>query len=100
MQAGAEVEIEGVVRNVGTLDSSVGRLLFVTRDSEGEWDFFARHLFQTLAAGSSVTFETTFEAPAVAGDYTYYGCLVSSHVELSCVSESLVVVSTSTLVPR
>ena len=98
--AGAEVTIEGVVRNRGTLPSSAGRLRFVTRDSAGEWDFFGWHFFQTLAAGSSATFQTTFEAPEVAGNYRYLACLSSSHVEFSCVEESLAVVSTSALEPR
>ena len=99
-QAGGEVEIEGVVHNRGTIASSAGQLLFVTRDSAGELDFVGRHFFQTLEAGSSVTFETTFEAPAVVGDYQYFACLVSSHVEIHCVSESLTVVSSSALAPR
>ena len=98
--AGAEVTIEGVVRNRGTIGSSAGRLRFVTRDSAGELDWFGSHFFQTLAVGSSATFETTFEAPSVAGDYLYAACLASSHVEFSCVSESLAVVSASALAPR
>ena len=97
--AGAEVTIEGVVRNGGTIGASAGRLLFLARDSEGEWDRFGSHFFQTLAAGSSATFETTFEAPSVAGDYPYATCLVSSHVEVSCVQENLSVVSSSTPAP-
>ena len=99
VQAGAEVVIEGVVRNRGTRPSSAGRLRFVTRDSEGEWDFFGSHFFQTLKAGSSATFETTFEARSVAGDFRYYACLLSSHVETSCISELLTVVSSSALAP-
>ena len=97
--AGAEVTIEGVVRNRGTLPSSAGLLRFVTRDSAGEFDFLGSHFFQTLKAGSSATFETTFEAPLVAGNYLYIACLASSHVEWSCVSESLAVVSASALEP-
>ena len=95
--AGAEVEIEGVVRNRGTLPSSAGRVYFGTWDSEGEVESFGSHLFQTLDAGSSVTFETTFEAPADPGDHRYFACLSSSHVEWSCVFESLEVVSSSAL---
>ena len=98
-RAGAEVTIEGVVRNRGTLPSSAGRLRFVTRDSEDELDWFGYHFFQTIKAGASATFETTFEAPSVAGNYLYIACLASSHVEWSCVSESLAVVSASALEP-
>ena len=99
VQAGAEVEIKGVVRNRGTLPSSTGRLHFVTRDSEDELDWFGYHFFQTIKAGASATFETTFEAPSVAGDHRYFACLSSSHVEWRCVSESLAVVSASALEP-
>ena len=95
--AGAEVTITGIVYNRGTIGSSAGALRFFARDSAGEWDRFGSHFFQTLAAGSSVTFETTFTTPLVAGDYLYPACLTSSHVEWSCVWESLAVVSTSTL---
>ena len=98
--AGAEVTITGVVRNRGTIGASAGRLRFWARDSAGEFDRIGYHLFQTIAAGSSATFETTFEAPSVAGDFRYYACLSSSHVEFRCVSESLAVVSSSTLAPR
>ena len=100
VQAGAEVTIQGVVRNRGTIGASTGRLAFVTRDSAGEFDLFGSHFFQTLAAGSSATFKTTFEAPEVTGDHQYWACLTSSHVEFSCVSESLAVVSASALAPR
>ena len=65
-----------------------------------ELDLLGAHFFQTLAAGSSATFEMTFEAPSVAGDYPYAACLASSHVEFSCVQENLSVVSSSTLAPR
>ena len=98
--AGAEVTIEGVVRNRGTIGASAGRLHFVTRDSAGELDWFGSHFFQTLAEGSSATFKTTFEAPDVTGDHQYWACLSSSHVELSCVQENLSVVSSSALAPR
>ena len=98
--AGAEVTIEGVVRNRGTIGSSAGALRFYARDSAGEWDQFGSHFFQTLAAGSSATVETTFEAPSVAGDYLYAACLASSHVEFSCVQENLTVVSSSALAPK
>ncbi len=97
--AGAEVTIEGVVRNGGTIGASAGRLLFLARDSEGEWDLFGSHFFQTLAAGSSATFETTFESPEVTGDHQYWACLSSSHVEFSCVQENLSVVSSLTPAP-
>ena len=100
VQAGAEVEIKGVVRNRGTLPSSTGRLHFVTRDSEDEFDWFGYHFFQTIKAGASATFKTTFEAPEVTGDHQYWACLSSSHVEYSCVSELLAVVSSSALTPR
>ena len=98
--AGAEVTITGVVRNRGTIGASAGRLRFWARDSAGEFDRIGYHLFQTIAAGSSATFETTFEAPEVTGDHQYWACLTSSHVEFSCVSESLAVVSASALAPR
>ena len=97
---GAEVTIEGVVRNLGTIGASAGYLRFFARDLEGEWDRIGSHFFQTLAAGSSATFKTTFEAPSVAGDYTHAACLTSSHVEWSCVFENLRVVSSSALAPR
>ena len=97
---GAEVTIEGVVRNRGTIGASTGDLRFFARDLEGEWDRIGSHFFQTLAAGSSATFKTTFEAPSVAGDYTHAACLTSSHVEWSCVFENLRVVSSSALAPR
>ena len=97
---GAEVTIEGVVRNRGTIGASAGYLRFFARDLEGEWDRIGSHFFQTLAAGSSATFKTTFEAPSVAGDYTHAACLTSSHVEWSCVFENLRVVSSSALSPR
>ena len=93
VQAGAEIEVEGVVRNRGNIASSAGRLHFVRRDSEGEFDWFDRHLFQTLAPGASVTFETTVEAPEVAGDYLYIACLSSSHAEWHCIGEPLTVES-------
>ena len=93
VQAGAEIEVEGVVRNRGNIASSAGRLHFVRRDSEGELDWFDRHLFQTLAPGASVTFETTVEAPEVAGDYLYIACLSSSHAEWHCIGEPLTVES-------
>ena len=98
--AGAEVTIEGSCGNRGTIGASAGELRFFARDSEGEWDRIGSHFFQTLAVGSSATFETTFEAPSVAGDYMYAACLASSHVEWSCVSEDLTVVSSSALAPR
>ena len=93
--AGAEVTMTGVVRNRGTLPAHAGRLLFVTRDAAGELDLFGWHFFQTLTAGSSETFRTTFTAPSVAGGYSYAACLVSSHVETHCLSETLTVVSPS-----
>ncbi len=98
--ASAEVTITGVVRNRGMLPSGAGQLLFVTRDSAGELDWFGPHLFPTIAAGTSATFETTFEAPSVAGNYIYAACLSSPHVEWTCLTESLAVVSTSVLEPR
>ena len=95
VQAGADVEIEGVVRNRGTIRSSVGALSFHARDLEGEWTQIAWHIFQSLAPRASVKFETTFEAPADGGDYRYVACLSSSHVEWDCVGEQLTVVSPS-----
>ena len=89
--AGEDVTIDGIVRNRGTISASTGRMHFVTRDSAGEWDEIGSHFFQTLAAGSVKTFETTFEAPDVAGDYQYWACLRSTHVEFSCVLENLLV---------
>ena len=97
-------DILGVYRFRSRSGSSIeiywGALRFFARDSAGEWDRVGSHFLQTLAAGSSATVETTFEAPSVAGDYLYAACLASSHVEFSCVSESLAVVSTSALEPR
>ena len=97
--AGAEVTITGVAHNRGTLPAHASQMHFVTLDSAGELDWFDSHFFQTLAAGSSATFETTVEAPSVAGDYPYAACLTSSHVEFSCVEENLSVVSSSTPTP-
>ena len=98
--AGAEVTISGVVYNRGTLPSGYARLSFATQDAAGETDWFGQHRF-TLTAGSSETFKTTFESPEVTGDHRYWACLTSSHVEFSCVSENLSVVSsTSALEPR
>ena len=98
--AGAEVTISGVVYNRGTLPSGYARLSFATQDTAGETDWFGRHHF-ALTAGSSETFQTTLTAPAEAGDHRYWACLTSSHVEFSCVSENLSVVSsTSALEPR
>ena len=79
-RAGAEVTIRGTVRNRGTNDVGFGALVFFGRDAEGKWNQIGWHGFQTLAAGASATFETTFEAPSAAGDYQYATCLRSSHV--------------------
>ena len=101
VQASAEVEITGIVQNRGTLPSSTGRLFFFAPNAAGDdTEQLGSEFFQTLGAKSSETFEMTFEAPSVAGNYWCYACLLSSHVEWSCASESLVVVSTSTLAPR
>ena len=97
--AGAEVTIEGVAHNRGTLPAHASQMHFVTLDSASELDWFGSHFFQTIAAGSSATFETTFEAPSVAGDYPYAACLASSHVEFTCLEENLSVVSSSTPAP-
>ena len=97
--AGAEVTIEGVAHNRGTLPAHASQMHFVTLDSASELDWFGLHFFQTIAAGSSATFETTFEAPSVAGDYPYAACLASSHVEFTCLEENLSVVSSSTPAP-
>ena len=91
VQPGAEVEIEAVVHNRGTLRSSFGRVWFATLDSAGNPVWLGSGSFQTLGAGSSETFEMTFEAPSAAGDYRYYACLSSSHVETGCIAESLTV---------
>ena len=86
---GAAGTITGVVHNRGTIGSSAGQLRFATFDAEGEVDWLGAHFFQRITAGSSVTFETTFDAPSVAGDYRYYTLprIVARGVEL-CSGES------------
>ena len=91
VQAAANVTIKAEVSNRGTIASSVGVLSFFARDAEGEWNRIDRHIFQSIGARRSVTYETTFEAPADAGDYLHAVCLSSSHVEFDCVSELLTV---------
>ena len=91
VQAGAEVEIKGTVRNRGTIQSGVGELVFAVRDPDGEVEVVDRHLFQTIAAGRSASFTTAFEAPDVAGDYLYAACLLSSHTAFDCAQETLTV---------
>ena len=95
VQAGAEVRIQGAVRNHGTLRSSAGRIMFVKQDSNGDPELVGSGSFSALEPGSSRTFETTFDAPAVAGSHRYYTCLSSTHVEWDCVSASLTVTGPS-----
>ena len=79
VSAGGEVTILGVVRNSGTLPAHANRLSFYALDNE--WELIGRHMFQTLRAGSSIEFMTTFEAPSVSGTYRYGACLYSSHLD-------------------
>ncbi len=94
VRAGGRVTIRGTVRNRGSIASSAGRVAFVTLDA-GDIEIVGVRSFSTIEARSSKTLETVFEAPSVAGDHRYFVCLLSAHVELDCVSETLTVTSSS-----
>ena len=95
IEADEEVVIKAVVRNRGTLPAHANWLGFYALDNE--WERIGWHSFQTLRAGSSMEFETTFEAPSVAGTYRYGTCLLSSHLDWPprCPYETLTVISSS-----
>ena len=91
--AGAEVVIQGTVRNRGSIASSAGRVAFVTLDDAEDVEVIGFRLFSMIEASSSKTYEMGFAAPSVAGDYPYFVCLLSAEIEFDCVSDVLTVTS-------
>ena len=89
--SGASLGISGVVSNRGTIASSSGRLVFGYLDSADDPVFSGSGSFLALGAGSSTDVEITVEAPSAPGQYSYFGCLSSAHVEFDCVWETLTV---------
>ena len=89
--AGGTVNVSGTVRNGGTIKSSAGVFVYGYLDSNDDPVFQGREYFLGLGAGATTRISATAEAPLDAGQYGYFGCLSSEHVEFDCVWETLTV---------